>query len=391
METPTRIILVSLLFLLFIQSMAIDGSYNVVVLGAKGDGLTDSTKSFLSAWAAACGFPKPATIYVPKGIYLVKQAQFVGPCKSDAITFKIDGTIVAPSDYKANGNASFWLQFWKVDGVSIFGGLLDGQGTGLWDCKASGKICPIGTTTLGFTNSNNIAITGLTSLNSQLFHLAFNGCNNVKLQEVNISAAGNSHNTDGIHVQFSSSVAILNSNICTGDDCVSIGPGTTNLRIENVFCGPGHGISIGSLGKVLQEEGVVNVTVKNVTFRDTQNGARIKSWGRPSKGFVKDVLFQHATMINVQNPIIIDQNYCPSNIDCPGQVSGVKITDITYQDIHGTSATEVAVKFDCSKMNPCSGIIVQDVNLTYKNQPAKSTCTNAAGTVIGLIEPTMCL
>ena len=70
-----------------------------------------------------------------------------------------------------------------------------------------------------------------------------------------------------------------------------------------------------------EEEGVQNVTVKTVTFRNTHNGARIKSWGRPSKGLVKDVLFQQATMINVQNPILIDQNYCPDNINCPGQVN----------------------------------------------------------------------
>ena len=78
--------------------------------------------------------------------------------------------------------------------------------------------------------------------------------------------------------------------------------------------------SIGSLAKDFEEEGVQNVAVKRVKFRNTQNGARIKSWGRPSKGFVKDVLFQHFTMINVQNPIVIDQNYCPSHINCPGQV-----------------------------------------------------------------------
>jgi len=78
--------------------------------------------------------------------------------------------------------------------------------------------------------------------------------------------------------------------------------------------------SIGSLGKDLEEPGVQNVTVKNVTLTDSQNGLRIKSWGRPSNGFAKDILFQHVVMTNVQNPIVIDQNYCPDNKDCPGQV-----------------------------------------------------------------------
>lgn len=95
---------------------------------------------------------------------------------------------------------------------------------------------------LEFSNSKNIEINGLVSEDSQKFHIVINGCQNVKVQNVKVSAAGDSPNTDGIHVEASSSVTILNSKIGTGDDCVSIGPGTTNLWIENVACGPGHGI-----------------------------------------------------------------------------------------------------------------------------------------------------
>lgn len=70
----------------------------------------------------------------------------------------------------------------------------------------------------------------------------------------------------------------------------------------------------------MQEPGVQNVTVKTATFKNTLNGVRIKSWGRPSTGFARHILFQHAVMVNVKNPIIIDQNYCPNNKDCPSQV-----------------------------------------------------------------------
>lgn len=73
------------------------------------------------------------------------------------------------------------------------------------------------------------------------------------------------------------------------------------------------------------------------------------------------------------------------------QVSGVKISDITYQDIHGTSATKVAMKFECSSKNPCKNIKLQDVKLTYKNAAAESSCANAAGTASGSIEPSSCL
>ncbi|KAH9726643.1 Pectin lyase-like superfamily protein [Citrus sinensis] len=373
------------------SSLAAPPSYNVVSFGAKPDGRTDSTKAFLSAWANACGSPRAATIYVPPGRFFLRNVAFQGPCKNNRITIRIDGTLVAPSDYRVIGNAGNWLFFQHVDGVTLNSGILDGQGTALWACKNSGKNCPSGATSMGFSNCNNIAINGLTSLNSQMYHVVFNGCNNVKLKGVKVLASGNSPNTDGIHVQLSSGVTILNTRISTGDDCVSIGPGTSNLWIENVACGPGHGISIGSLGKDLNEAGVQNVTVKTVTFTGTQNGLRIKSWGRPSNGFARNILFRNAIMKNVQNPIIIDQNYCPDNIGCPGQVSGVKISDVTYQDVHGTSATEVAVNFDCSSKYPCSRIRLEDVKLTYKNQPAAASCSHADGSASGLVQPKGCL
>ncbi|KAK3008216.1 hypothetical protein RJ639_015034 [Escallonia herrerae] len=133
--------------------------------------------------------------------------------------------------------------------------------------------------------------------------------------------------------------------------------------------------------------------------------------GDPMK---KGVLFRHALMINVQNPIVIDQNYCPklpwSGMTLPrilftytdytrlnvkymliGMVSGVKVRDVTYLDIHGTSATQVAVKFDCSRNNPRSGIRLEDLKLKYQNQPAAASCVNARGASSGLVEPTSCL
>lgn len=96
--------------------------------------------------------------------------------------------------------------------------------------------------TLSFRDSNNIRIRGLMSRNSQLFHIVINGCKNVLVEEVNVMAASNSPNTDGIHVETSTHVTIIDSTIQTGDDCISIGPGSYNIWIQRIRCGPGHGI-----------------------------------------------------------------------------------------------------------------------------------------------------
>ncbi|GAB4858923.1 hypothetical protein Ancab_010396 [Ancistrocladus abbreviatus] len=340
----------ALLFIIFLfptLSSAAGNIYNVVSFGARLDGRTDSSAALLKAWNAACATAGKSTIYIPAGRFFVgRPVVFSGNyCKCRGITVRLLGSLVAPSDYRAIGNSAIWLFFEFVSSVTFSGGTLDGQGAGLWACKRSGMGgCPGGATSLGFTNSKNIVINGVTSLNSQSYHIVINGCDNVKIQRVRVTASGASPNTDGIHVQLSTGVTIYKANIATGDDCISIGAGTSNLWIEKISCGPGHGISIGSLGKDLNEPGVHNVTVTTATFIGTENG-----------------------------------------------VSGVRISDVTYQDIHGSSATQVAVKFDCSSRYPCSKIRLQDVKLTHNNQPATSSCNHAGGSTYGLVVPRSCL
>ncbi|TYH32646.1 hypothetical protein ES332_D13G004400v1 [Gossypium tomentosum] len=391
LSRPSHSILLILFFMLAINSTSALTKYNVLNFGAKPNGKTDSTKAFLMAWKAACASADSTIIYVPKGRYLLGSMAFQGGCKSPQIIFRIDGTLVAPQDYRVLGKSTDWLSFEGVNGVSILGGALDAKGPSLWACKASHSNCPSGATTLSFTNSKNIRIRSLLSLNSQMFHIVINGCENVNVQGVRIIAAGNSPNTDGIHVQLSKNVNIIKCSIKTGDDCISVGPGTKNLWVEQVTCGPGHGISIGSLAKDLKEEGVQNITMKKTIFLGTQNGLRIKSWARPSTGFVQGVRFMDSLMVNVQNPIVIDQNYCPHNLNCPNQVSGIKIKDIIYEGIRGTSYTQVAIKFDCSSKNPCTGIRLQNVNLSYLNKPAQLSCSNVRGKALNLVRPENCL
>ncbi|CAA2933682.1 polygalacturonase-like [Olea europaea subsp. europaea] len=364
-------------------------TYNVIDFGAKPDGETDATYAFLKAWASACNSGSGSgsgsdsnlglTIYIPKGTYMINAAKFRGPCK-DQIDVRIDGTLVAepPVDYSDDaGNSGYWILFINVDRLRVIGGTLDGKGTNFWECKSSGQNCPTRARSITFNWANDIVIDGLTSINSQLMHLVINSCSNVKVQNVKIIAPALSPNTDGIHVQSSTRVTITESNIQTGDDCISIGPGTTNLWMDSIHCGPGHGVSIGSLGRNFNEAGVENVTLRNSVFNGSDNGLRIKTWARPSNGFVRNIHYQNITMNNVGNPIIIDQNYCPNNQSCPAQSSGIEIEKVWYENIQGTSTTEVAMIFDCSPSNPCRGIKLQDVKLTYMNRTkALSVCNN---------------
>ncbi|KAI4356734.1 hypothetical protein L6164_000729 [Bauhinia variegata] len=364
--------------------------YSVVKFGAKPDGKSDSTGAFTKAWQSACSSNSPATVYVPKGRYLLNAIVFSGPCKNK-ITFRIDGTLWAPTDYRALGNSGYWILFIKVNDLQVYGGNLDAKGAGFWACRKSGKSCPVGARSITFNWVNNLVVSDLTSINSQLSHLVINSCNNVLVRNVKAIAPDQSPNTDGIHVQNSNGITITGSTLQTGDDCISIADATFNLFMSTIKCGPGHGVSIGSLGKEMNEKGVQNVTLTNSVFTGSDNGVRIKTWARPSKGFVKNILFQNLIMNNVENPIIIDQNYCPNNQGCPNQSSGVKISQVTYKNIRGTSATAEAVTFDCSPSSPCQGITLQDINLKYMNKAATSSCKNIGGTSVGTLVPESCL
>ena len=178
----------------------------------------------------------------------------------------------------------------------------------------------------GFNFINNSIIRDITSKDSKHFHVNVLGCNNFTFDGFKVSAPGDSHNTDGIHIGRSTGVNVLNTDIATGDDCVSLGDGSRQVLIQKVNCGPGHGISIGSLGKYKEEEPVEGVTVKGCTLKGTTNGVRIKTWpNEPGTITVNDMKFEDITMDNVQNPVIIDQEYCPNNQCSKGGLSLLSI------------------------------------------------------------------
>ncbi|XP_047943006.1 polygalacturonase-like [Salvia hispanica] len=129
-----------------------------------------------------------------------------------------------------------------------------------------------------------------------------------------VSAPGDSPNTDGIHLSHSSDVKIIGGMIETGDDCISTNSDVSRVNIRGITCGPGHGISIGSLGGSAAEKDVSGIFVTNCTFIRTQNGVRVKTWpSSPATLEVSDLLFQDLVMIETSNPIAIDQEYCPNH------------------------------------------------------------------------------
>ncbi|CAN1145277.1 Probable polygalacturonase At1g80170 [Linum perenne] len=327
--------------------------------GAAGDGVQNDTQALGDAWEIACSSPKRSRIVVPAGTYLVHPIVMSGPCKSK-ITFSIFGTIVAPQDPQAwrGMNHRRWLYFAKA---------------------------------LTFHRCKDLKVENLRVFDSQQMHVAFTNCVRVFASLLQVLAPAFSPNTDGIHISSSKGVQVMNTIVRTGDDCISIVGNSSRINIKNVVCGPGHGISIGSLGKSNSTDFVESVSVDGAFLSNTKNGLRIKTW-QGGSGKASDINFQNVHMRNVSNPIIIDQFYCDSKLPCANQTKAVKVQDVSFKHIKGTSATREAIRISCSECSPCEGLYLEDVQLSLSTEGGvtESFCWEAYGTSEGSVFPPPC-
>ncbi|KAK9154882.1 hypothetical protein Sjap_002362 [Stephania japonica] len=275
------------------------------------------------------------------------------------------------------------------------GGTIDGKGEIWWEhsCKINKSLpCTRAPTALIFYQCKNFRMMNLRIKDAQQMHLSFQKCMNLQVSNLMVTAPGRSPNTDGIHVTETQNIQIMSSVIRTGDDCISIVSGSQNVQVTDITCGPGHGISIGSLGQGKSEAHVSNVKVDTVRLIDTTNGVRIKTW-KGGSGNASNIVFQNVTVQNVSNPIIIDQNYCDQEKPCKDQKSAVQISNVVYRHIRGTSATKFAIKFNCSKNHPCDDILLEDVDLTSDEDAdveadVEALCMNVQLYERGIVSPT---
>ncbi|CAN6229199.1 unnamed protein product [Urochloa humidicola] len=355
--------------------------FDVVAHGARGDGTTDDTKAFEDAWAAACGArgPSASMLVPPQGTFLVGPVNFQGPCASGRITVQILGKIVAPPSTASTWSSVenlYWLMFSRVDGLTVTGkGVLDGNGQSWWIKRCNDAA-------LKLVGCNNLELSQFSSVNSPQMHVVILESSGASVSGLSITAPGSSPNTDGIHVERSQNVLITSSNIGTGDDCISVGSGSRFVTVNGINCGPGHGVSIGSLGKHGDTAAVEFIDVKNVHFFNTMNGARIKTW-EGGLGYAKSISFTNIEFDNVDHPVIIDQFYRDHSLE-----PAVAISNVTYSNLIGTSSQQTAVSFDCSGGGSCIDIHVDTMNIRGPGgQQTVARCWNAQVAISGQVYP----
>jgi polygalacturonase len=161
-----------------------------------------------------------------------------------------------------------------------------------------------------FQNCSDMDISDLTLKDSPFwnFHILYSS--DICARNLTIlSEDENSPSTDGIDIDSSHDISIRDCMISTNDDAISIKSGrdmdglrvhqsSHHIKIEDCIFRYGYGVSIGSE----LSGGIENITCRNLIFKESSCGFRIKS-SNSRKGYVKNVVLDGLDMLNVKYPI----------------------------------------------------------------------------------------
>ncbi|HEY4414130.1 MAG TPA: glycoside hydrolase family 28 protein [Verrucomicrobiae bacterium] len=314
------------------QSAAVPAQriFNVRDFGATGSGTNFDTAAIQKA-LDACAQTGGGTVRFTPGIYL---SQPLTVRTKTTIELQTGATLLAstnqadfmkvPGDWLKARSGDFipFISGEKLTAVTFTGGgVIDGSGSVWWDeaekarRKKSGYTLPR-PNLIVIEHGTQIVFENITLQNSPKFHLVPTDCSSVVISNVTILAPEHAANTDAIDPSACQDVLITHCLIDVGDDNVAIKAGkkiagrefaSENITVSDCTFRHGHGMSIGSE----TAGGVRNVTVKNCTFENTENGIRIKSQAGKG-GLVENLIYTNLTMVNV-DPAITFTGYYMNN------------------------------------------------------------------------------
>ncbi|KAN0122032.1 glycoside hydrolase family 28 protein [Hyaloscypha variabilis] len=229
--------------------------------------------------------------------------------------------------------------------VGLEGAVINGLGADYWDGQGSngGTAKPDHLIKIDDMVSSSFSNIKIINWPTHLFEVT--GCTDVTISQLILdNSAGNAldssgvalgHNTDAFDVSNTDGLYVVGVTVYNQDDCVAVNSGS-NMVFENMYCDGGHGLSIGSISS--------GVTVNNITFKDSsvvnsENGCRIKTDAGDDDSTVSLVTYSNIYVDNISDYAIdVQQDY--ENGDPTGDpTSGIIVSDITFSDITGSVAS----------------------------------------------------
>jgi polygalacturonase len=355
--------------------------FNVREFGATGDGHALDTKAIQKA-LNDCGKAGGGTVLFPAGTYLSQPLKIR---TQTTVRLEAGATLLActnqsdfmkvPGDWLKATSGSDFIPFINGSGltdVTFTGkGTIDGNGAVWWGeaekarQKKSGYTLPR-PNLIVLQRCQNVRMENITLQNSPKFHFVPTECEGVVVSNVTILAPEHAANTDAIDPSGCQNMLITRCRIDVGDDNIAIKAGkkvegrefaSEDIAVTDCTFLHGHGMSIGSetVG------GVRNVTVRNCTFENTENGLRIKSQTGKG-GRVENIRYSDITMKNV-NPAITLTCYYMNNSA-------------------GDATPSAAAKADSAQRAGTMTPVFRNIYISNLT----ATCQKSAGIIIGLPE-----
>lgn len=119
---------------------------------------------------------------------------------------------------------------------------------------------------------------------------------------------------------------------------------------------------VGSIANGVTET-VENVVFENITLTHSSNAAWIKTYPTGG-GYVKNILFKDISFTDVNQPIYITACIY-SNTNCDS--SKLRISNVRWENIKGTSRYNVGAGIHCSGGAPCQNLTFSGIDITQKN------------------------
>jgi polygalacturonase len=189
--------------------------------------------------------------------------------------------------------------------VGLAGAVIDGLGADYWDGEGSngGTAKPDHLIKIDDMTSSSFSEIKIINWPTHLFEVT--GCTDVTISQLILdNSAANAldssgvtlgHNTDAFDVSSTTGLYVSGVTVYNQDDCVAVNSGS-NMVFENLYCDGSHGLSIGSISS--------GVIVNNITFKDSsvvngENGCRIKTDAGDDDSTVSDVTYSNIYVENI--------------------------------------------------------------------------------------------
>jgi polygalacturonase len=313
------------------QTPACTGLVNITDHGAVADGpdtaehAAENARAIIRAIGAA---PKGGTVLIPEGTWVSAPVAL----RSD-LTVWLKGTLKAPADrtgwpiLPARNHAGKMLGSWEglpadcfaaplyavgTSHLTIAGpGALEGGGDrGDWWTwpkeTRQGARRPRG---LHLVNCQNTQLIGFSVRNAPSWTVHPQGCQDLTIAGLHISAPDDSPNTDGCNPEMCQNVRLTGVRFSVGDDCIAIKAGkrgdageedhlsaTRDITITHCLMEAGHGGVV--LGSEMSGD-IADITVAACEMQGTDRGLRLKT-RRGRGGRIDGITFRDVAMTDVE-------------------------------------------------------------------------------------------